>query len=246
MSVEASVSKRGRPTLPADERALATAARGGRVVHTGFLEPDEADALAAALRRAGVAVTVTGGAPGARRRVVVAYPDHLPNADVALGAVYVDGPIEPGALRAAARSAGLDADQLGDVVSHQDGISIITFAPPPAALLALEHVGGQPVAPLSVPLERVAGGARRRQEVVVPSLRVDVLGGKAFRVSRSYFAKGVAAGRVSVNGKPADKGAQADVGDEVFADGLGRFRVLGVEGTTRRGNLRVTLEAERA
>ena len=53
MAVEASVSKRGRPTLPADERALATAARGGRVVHTGFLEPDEADRLAAALRHAG-------------------------------------------------------------------------------------------------------------------------------------------------------------------------------------------------
>ena len=36
----------------------------------------------------------------------------------------------------------------------------------------------------------------KRLEAIVPSLRVDVLGARAFKVSRAYFAKGVAAGRV--------------------------------------------------
>lgn len=89
-----------------------------------------------------------------------------------------------------------------------------------------------------------AGGQRRTVSAVVPSLRVDVLGARAFKVSRAYFAKGVAGGKVSVNGKPAGKSASAGVGDEVRAEGLGSFRVGSVDGETRRGNLKVTLEVE--
>lgn len=83
---------------------------------------------------------------------------------------------------------------------------------------------------------------------IVPSLRVDVLGARAFTVSRAYFAKGVAAGRVSVTGtasKTADKATTATVGDTVVADGLGSFTVVSVDGTTRKGNLKVTLAVSR-
>lgn len=82
-------------------------------------------------------------------------------------------------------------------------------------------------------------------DAVVPSLRVDVLGARAFGVSRSYFAKGVAAGRVSVNGERAGKSATAAAGDEVFAAGLGRFYIVAETGATRRGNPKVTLRVER-
>jgi RNA-binding protein YlmH len=240
------VPTRRGSAAPADAEALAGAARGGRVAHTGFLEPSDADALVAALRAADVSVAVDGGVSAARRRVVVAFPEHVPKATVAMSAVYFEGVEDADALRAAARTAGVDAAQLGDAVRHQDGTSLITLAPPPAALLTLGRVGDREVAPLQVPVERVSGGSERELEVVVPSLRVDVLGGKAFRVSRSYFAKGVGAGRVRVNGKRADKGATAGPGDEVYAEGLGRFKVVSVAGQTRRGNLRVTLHAERA
>ncbi|MEJ2288937.1 MAG: hypothetical protein P8Y02_09900 [Deinococcales bacterium] len=240
------MAKRAGSHAAADPASLEGAARGGRVAHTGFLEPAEADALVAALHAAGVPVVVDGGMPGARRRIVVAHPEHVPEVTVPLAAVYLEGVDDADATRAAARAAGVEAALLGDIVLHQDGLSVITLAPPPGALLALARVAGREVAPMLVPLERVAGGSERELQAVVPSLRVDVLGGKAFKVSRSYFAKGVAAGRVSVNGKRADKGATAGEGDEVYAEGLGRFRVLRVEGRTRRGNLRVTLHAERA
>lgn len=88
------------------------------------------------------------------------------------------------------------------------------------------------------------GPAVRTVSAVVPSLRVDVLGAKGFKVSRSYFAKGVAGGKVSVNGKPAGKSSSAGVGDRIEAQGLGVVRVLSVDGETRRGNLKVSLEVE--
>jgi RNA-binding protein YlmH len=76
---------------------------------------------------------------------------------------------------------------------------------------------------------------------IVPSLRVDVLGARAFKVSRAYFAKGVAAGRVSVAGKTAGKSTTVESGDVVVANGLGSFTVVTVDGLTRKGNAKVTL-----
>ncbi len=76
---------------------------------------------------------------------------------------------------------------------------------------------------------------------IVPSLRVDVLGARAFRVSRAWFAKGIASGSVSVNGKVAGKSATAAAGDRVTARELGEFEISSVDGETKRGNLKVSL-----
>lgn len=232
--------------MTADRDRLAQAALGGRVAHSGFLDPDESARLAAELRDAGVGVHVSGGFPGARRRVVTAFPAHVPEATTALTAVYFEGLDDADELRAALRSAGVDPGALGDVVRHQDGLSLVTTAPPPAALRAPLRVRGVPAEGTEVGLERVAAGSARRQQVVVPALRVDTLGAKAFRVSRSFFAKGVQGGKVSVNGAPVGKSATAEAGDEIYAEGLGRMRIVSVEGETKRGNLKVTVEVEKS
>jgi len=79
---------------------------------------------------------------------------------------------------------------------------------------------------------------------VVPSLRIDVLGARAFRVSRSYFAKGVASGNVLIGEAAAGKAAQVQPGERVQALGLGEFELLSVDGSTRKGNLRVSLRVQ--
>lgn len=227
-----------------DFKRLETAARGGRVAHTRFLEPDEAAQLASRLRDAGVGVTVEGGVTGARRRVLTAYPEHIPGANTPLAALYVaDAPSE-GDLLAALRAAGVAKDDLGDVLPHQDGLSVVLLPAAKVVALGLTHVGGRPVTVQETELGRLARGRERRQQVIVPSLRVDVLGAKAFRVSRAYFAKGIAGGRVSLNGQVAGKASSAATGDEIYAEGLGRFTVLEVQGETRKGNVKVELEVE--
>jgi RNA-binding protein YlmH len=229
-----------------DPRQLEAAARGGRVAHTGFMEPEDAAQLAARLRGAGVGVNAEGGVAGARRRVITAYPDHIPGASTPLAGLYVDGAPSEGDLLAALRAAGVAQDDLGDVVAHQDGLSVILLPRALPRALELTQVGGRPVTVQQIDLSRLARGRERQQEVIVPSLRVDVLGAKAFRVSRAYFAKGVAAGRVSLNGSVAGKASSAGVGDEVYAEGLGRFSVVDVVGETRKGNVKVLLEVEQS
>jgi RNA-binding protein YlmH len=223
---------------------MAAQASGGRVAFSGFLEPDVADALLAALRRRGVHAGASGGYAGAVRRVVYAAPDGVPEPTPRLSALYAEGCADPQALQVAARAvAGEGA--VGDATGHADGATVILLAPVPQALLGTVRVGGTQSRLTEVPPGLAFGGSEKLQPAVVPSLRVDVLGARAFKVSRAYFAKGVEAGRVSVNGKPAGKSASAAEGDEVFAAGLGRFKVVRVEGETRRGNLRVTLQVER-
>ena len=206
-----------------------------------FLEPVDADALASEVRRAGVGVSVDGGRPVADRRVVTAHPEQVPHAGPRLVAVWFAQARDEGSVRAAAIAAGVDAGALGDVVLDADGAAVVATTDVVAALVVVRPAG---VPGVEVPLERLAQGRTRRRDAVVPSLRIDALGAKAFGVSRSWFTKGIAAGRVHVNGVRAGKSAEAGVGDEVWADGLGRFRVLEVHGETRRGNLKVTIEVE--
>jgi RNA-binding protein YlmH len=224
---------------------LRAAARAGRVAFSDFLEPADADLLVARLNAPGTSVGAWGGHAGARRRVVAAFPEQVPQATPTLAGWYVEGAFDADDLRAAAVAAGVPAARLGDAFVHQDGTTLITFAPVDARLLALTSVRGSPVKGSEVPLERLGGGSSRNVSAVVPSLRVDVLGARAFGVSRAYFAKGVAAGRVTINGVTAGKSGSAGQGDQVFADGLGRFHVQRVDGETRRGNLKVTLTVER-
>ena len=229
-----------------DFERLQAAARGGRVAHTSFLDPDDAAQLAARLRDAGVSSQAEGGVTGAQRRVLTAYPEHIPEATTPLTALYISGAPSEGDLLAALRATGIAKDQIGDVLPHQDGLSVVVLPAAKNAVLQLTHVGGRPVTVQEVELSRLARGRERQQQVIVPSLRVDVLGAKAFRVSRAYFAKGVAGGRVSLNGRPAGKSSSAALGDEVYAEGLGRFSVLEVQGETRKGNVKVVLDVEQS
>jgi RNA-binding protein YlmH len=227
---------------PAEEaQALIAAARGGRVASSAFLEPEAADALAATLRRAGVGVSVAGGRSGARRRVVSAHPSEIPAAGPRFSAFLLAEARDAARVAVMVRQAGVAEGALGDVWSDSDGVWWITLASAAGPLAKLVVDGGTP---RPVALEQLSGGRERHRAAVVPSLRVDALGAKAFGVSREYFAKGVAAGRVRIDGRTVAKSAEARAGDEVWAEGLGRFRVAEVQGETRRGNLKVRIEVE--
>jgi RNA-binding protein YlmH len=225
-----------------DVKELINAARAGRVVHTGFLEPNDAAALVAKLRQADISVNVSGGYPGAKRRVITVFPDHIPEADTPLVGLYVADTHDTDEFRVALRR-NLAADAIGDILEHQDGLSAVVLRE--AAKDTPVNIRSKTHEVKIVELQKVATGSSKRQSTIVPALRVDALGAKAFGVSRSYFAKGVAAGNVFVNGQKATKSTDAEAGDEVYAEGLGRFSVVSVQGETRKGNLKITLDVEK-
>lgn len=229
-----------------DPRLLIAATLAGRVAHTPFLEPDLADRILADLREAEVVYNRSGGYSGARRSVITAYPSHMPVATTPLAALYYRGVGEPGLLGAAIAAQGIEPGIVGDLVSHSDGIALVCLAPPDGSLLEPVPVRGRQISGREIDLKLLRAASVGRFDAVVPSLRVDAVGAKAFRVSRSFFRRGIEAGNVMVNGSAVGKAAAVKEADEVYAAGLGRFRVVAVLGETRRGNLKITLEVERA
>ena len=229
----------------ADPDRLEAQAEGGRVAWTPFLDEADAARLLARLRERRVAAAADGGRPAAERRVVTARPAHLPEASATLAGVYLDGVHDESEARAALQEAGLEPGMLGDVVRHAAGVTVVALASALEDLPERVVAAGRSVDVEVVELDRVATGSRRTLRLVVPSLRADVLGAKAFGASRSWFVKGVAAGKVRIDGDPAGKSSTLEVGSELWAEGLGRARLIDVEGETKKGNRKVVVEVEK-
>ena len=211
-----------------------------------FLEPDLADRILADLREAGVVYHRSGGYSGARRSVVTAYPAHMPVATTPLAAPVLPGGWGAGTAGGCGRSPG---DRTWDRRRPRQPCRrrrTRLSRPPDGRLLEPVPVGGRQISGREIDLKLLRAAPVRRFDAVVPSLRVDAVGAKAFRVSRSFFRRGIEAGNVMVNGSAVGKAAAVKEADEVYAAGLGRFRVVALLGETRRGNLKITLEVERA
>ncbi|WP_337843934.1 RNA-binding protein [Thermus sp.] len=199
-------------------------ARGGRVVRTGFLSPEEQALLEERARAEGLKVAFFGGFPLAERKVAVLYPEEIPQ---------VSDPVEVVFLQEEPPELG---EAMGDVVPWEEGF-----------LVALLPEGKKALSGQALPLpEGALGEAQERvRTLVVPSLRVDAVGAKGFGVSRTYFAQGVKAGKVRLKGKAASPKAEMAPGDALEAEGLGTLRLLEVLGETRKGNYKIRVEVVR-
>lgn len=202
-------------------------ARGGRVVQTGFLDPEDQALLEAKAREEGLKVAFFGGFPLAERKVAVLHPPEVPGVQDPVGVYLLEK--EPPDL----------GEAMGDVEAWEGGYLVALL---PQVRKALEEAGFA----LLPPPEGALRQARERvRTLVVPSLRVDAVGARGFGVSRSYFAQGVKAGKVRLRGKVASPKEEMAPGDLLLAEGLGALRLLEVLGKTVRGNYKIRVEVER-
>lgn len=202
-------------------------ARGGRVVETGFLEPEEQALLEEKARMEGLKVAFFGGFPLAERKLAVLYPPEVPSVHDPVEVVFLEK--EPPEL----------GEAMGDLEAFREGYLVAVSL---KGRKALEEAG---YALLPPPEGALRGTSERVRTLVVPSLRVDAVGAKGFGVSRNYFAQGVKVGKVRLKGKVASAKEEMSPGDILLAEGLGSLRLLEVLGETRRGNYKIKVEVER-
>lgn len=227
--------------------ALVAQARGGRVVRTPFVEGDDLDRRV--LQDDEVRSQIAGGFPDARRVVLTLHPAHIPEVDSGVTVLRVTP--EPGGpgwdlqdFAVHLRRLGLPEDQLGDLREERGGAFLVAVTDKAARTLeTLTELGGRAVEVGAV--GETAGRGSKTREVVVPSMRVDVVGAKGFGVSRAYFQQGIDGGKVRLNGAPARASSDIREGDSLSADGLGRIDFKRVVNETRRGNFKVELEVHR-
>ncbi|WP_412917873.1 RNA-binding protein [Meiothermus sp.] len=208
------------------------------MVQTPFLEADALDELRRLAKQEGIRLESFGGLPLAARQVAVLFPEHIPAVADPTRVVWLrfEGDLE--ALEDRLRGL-LEPGLMGDLEETAAGFLLATL---PKGLQILQEAGlePQPAAPEQLPKTR-----ERSRSVVVPSLRVDVVGAKGFGVSRTYFALGVKAGKVKLRGKTAAAKDELSEGDTLLAEGLGSLVVRKVLGQTKRGNLKLEVEVHR-
>jgi RNA-binding protein YlmH len=213
-------------------------ARGGRVVQTPFLEAEDQETLRSLARQEGLQLEWFGGLPMAERRVGVLYPPEVPQVSDPTQVLVIAFPSDLETLEDKLRGFLIEPGLLGDLEEHNTQYLLAVL--PKAARELAGKLEFRLATPADLPQTR-----DRVRSVVVPSLRVDVVGAKGFAVSRTYFAQGVKAGKVKQAGRTVSAKDEVREGDVLVAEGLGVLTVRKVLGATRKGNIKVELEARR-
>jgi RNA-binding protein YlmH len=213
-------------------------AKGGRVVQTLFLEAEQQDELRRLAKQEGLQIEFFGGLPLAERKVGTVFPQHIPGVSDPTKVLWLgfEGDLE--GLEDRLRAV-LEPGLMGDLEETREGFLLVTLPK------AIKELGNTNLSYREPSPEELPKSREKTRSVVVPSLRVDVVGAKGFGVSRNYFAQGVKAGKVKLKGKTASAKDEIAEGDSLLADGLGVITVKKVLGQTKRGNVKLEVEVHK-
>lgn len=243
-----------------DERAFVDRAwewtqQAGRyheLKRTDFLDPRQAHILSTLVNRHGdVALRLDGGYPEAERRRAIIAPDYLPlehepAAIVVLSVSSVDrtlADLDHGDYMGAILGLGMKRDRIGDIHVHEDGCHALVAQEIADYMdVHLRQVHRVQVLTELLPLERLRTAQQQLEEMsfTVASMRLDGICSDVYRISRAKIVDPIRAGRCRVNWKQTeDPSQQLKAGDVVSIQGLGRFKLLEVDGITKKGRIRV-------
>ncbi|WP_308638932.1 YlmH family RNA-binding protein [Paenibacillus silvisoli] len=243
-----------RPFVDRASEWIERAAYNHEVKLTDFLDPRQADIVTSLVnRRPDVALRLTGGYEGAERRRAIIAPDYrdLDSEPEGIAVLAVAGgtqghlELEHGDYLGALLGLGIKRDRIGDIHVHEDGCHcLVTEEIADYLNIHLRQVHRVHVLTDILPLQQLRPAAQAMEEMnlSVASLRLDGIASDVHRISRSKIVDPIRAGRCRVNWKvEEDPSAPLKAGDVVSVQGLGRFKVLLVEGVTKKGRMRVKI-----
>lgn len=219
---------------------------------TDFLDPRQLSiiqALAGGNQEA--AVRFDGGYNGAERKRAILVPDYRdPNEeDAGIRVLSVTSPdekissLDHGDYMGAILGLGVKRDKIGDIHVRPDGCHYLVADEIGDYLnLNLHQVHRVSVTAQLLPIEQLIPSESELEEMnlSVASMRLDGIVSDVCRLSRAKALVPIKAGRCRVNWKSEeDPSKPLKEGDVVSLQGFGRFKVLEVEGLTKKGRIRV-------
>ncbi|EFM12838.1 RNA-binding S4 domain protein [Paenibacillus curdlanolyticus YK9] len=221
---------------------------------TDYLDPRQAEIVRALASRNGeVAIRFDGGYEEAERQRAVIAPDYAVLDDEPMGvqaiAVTADSQghldLDHGDYLGALLGLGVKRELIGDIHVHEDGCHcMVTEEIADYVNIHLRQVHRVHVLTELIPLSalRVVKSKLEEMSLSVASLRLDGVASDVYRLSRAKIVDPIRAGRCRVNWKAEENpSALLKAGDVVSMKGLGRFKVLEVEGVTKKGRFRVSI-----
>jgi RNA-binding protein YlmH len=230
------------------------AAEQHAVKRTDFLDPRQLFIVQSLANRHGdVAIRLDGGYEQAeRKRAMIgpAYIDMLEeDANIGLLAISSEdtqfGKLDHGDFLGSLLGVGIKREKLGDILVG-DGVChcLVTGDMIDYVHLHLRQVHRLRVMTETLPLERLqtAEQTLEQMNLSVASLRLDGIVSDVYRLSRAKVLQPIKAGRCKVNWKPEeDPSKLLKEGDVVSLQGFGRFKLIEVEGETKKGRLRLKI-----
>jgi RNA-binding protein YlmH len=231
---------------------IVRAALNHAVKQTDFLDPRQAFIVQSLANRHGdVNLRFEGGYGQAeRKRAIIAPPYReigAEEADIGLLSVTSDdsrfSQLDHGDFLGSLLGVGIKREKIGDI-HVGDGCCHCLIA---SEIIDYVHLNLQQVHRVHVltetlPLDRLQAVNQTLEELnlSVASLRLDGIVSDVYRLSRAKVLQPIKSGRCKVNWKPEeDPSKPLKEGDVVSFQGFGRFRLIEVEGETKKGRIRL-------
>jgi RNA-binding protein YlmH len=233
---------------------VAQAADGHAVKRTDFLDPRQAFIVSSIVNRElDVQCRFDGGYTQAERKRAIIAPDYLYLDDEEMGIEVLSitsddskfETLEHGDFLGALLGLGMKRDKVGDIHVGDSFCHVLIASEAINYMhLQLSQVHRVHVQTEVLPLSMLQVASPRLEEMTftVASLRLDGIVGDAYRLSRAKALVPIQAGRCRVNWKPElSPSKELKAGDVVSLQGFGRFKLLEVEGMTKKGRIRVKI-----
>jgi RNA-binding protein YlmH len=223
------------------------------VKRTDFLDPRQAVILMALAQKTdNVVIRFDGGYEGAERKRALIAPDyHVDMEDLGIEVLSIVGgdskflTLTHGDFMGSILGLGMKRDKIGDIHVRESGCHCLVAAEASSYLhLQLQQVHKVLVQTEIIPLEQFQQVVVNLEElqISVASLRMDGIVSDVFRLSRAKVLIPIKAGKCRVNWKvEEDPSKSLNEGDLISVQGLGRFKVLEIEGMSKKGRIRLKI-----
>ncbi|WP_127579651.1 YlmH family RNA-binding protein [Paenibacillus koleovorans] len=219
-----------------------------------FLDPRQAHILTMlANRHSDAQVQLFGGYVGAERKRAWIAPEYKApqEADFQLSLLAITsedpqfGSLEHGDFLGALLGVGLKRDRIGDLhVKERQCHVVLATEVSDFFRMQLQQVGRAHVRTELLPISALEPVVQSYEEMglSVASMRMDGIVSDVYRLSRAKVLPPIKNGRCRINWKvEEDPSKSLKAGDVVSFQGFGRFRVLDVEGETKKGRIRLKI-----
>ncbi|TDF96670.1 RNA-binding protein [Paenibacillus piri] len=221
---------------------------------TDFLDPRQAFILTTLVNRsADVHIRWEGGHDEAERKRALIAPDYrsLDDEDMGIALIAVTSlddklkELDHGDYMGSILALGMKREKIGDIHVTPNGCHFLVASEVADYMrLNLQQVHRVHVQTEQLPIERLQVAATKLEEInlSVASLRLDGIASDVYHLSRAKILIPIKAGRCKVNWKQEeDPSKPLSVGDVVSMQSFGRFKVLDIEGLTKKGRYRVKI-----
>ncbi|GAA3403979.1 RNA-binding protein [Paenibacillus hodogayensis] len=233
---------------------IARAVEQHAVKLTDFLDPRQAFIVQSLANREGdVQVRFDGGYEQAERKRAIVAPAYrdIDEEEPGIGLLCITSDdtkftqLDHGDFLGSLLGVGIKRDKLGDIhVGDGACHCLIASEMIDYVHLHLQQVHRAHVQTEMLPLDRLQAAlpSLETMGLTVASLRLDGIVSDVYRLSRAKVLQPIKSGRCKVNWKPEeDPSKPLKEGDVVSFQGFGRFKLLEVEGETKKGRVRLKI-----